>query len=81
MKKNKDRNDHEEEYSVSVVNIRHTGCGKVPEMISLNIPSGIMRLRNSDLGKFYDEVESFAYNCISKKYGVEVTYCQVLLPG
>lgn len=71
-------------YSVSVVNIRYARGkvhveGRVPEIVTLSIPEGIMRLKK-DKAKFEEEVEAFAYNCLSRKYGVEITSCQVFLP-
>jgi hypothetical protein len=73
-------------YSVSVVNIHYRrksrtfiDC-KIPEIVTLNIPEGIMRLKG-DEQKFMDEIESFAYNCISRKYQIEVTNCQIFLPN
>lgn len=71
-------------YQVVVVNIKY---GKVhnpkikerPDMTVLDIPEGILRtIKNEE--KFKDNIESFAYNTITRKYGAEVSYCQVWLP-
>ena len=38
-------------------------------------------MRSNDEQKFMDEIESFAYNCISRKYQIEVTNYQIFLPN
>ena len=50
-----------------------------PEMATLDVPEGILKTMN-DTKKFMENIESFAYNTLTKKYGAEVSYCQVYLP-
>jgi hypothetical protein len=70
-------------YQIFVVNIKY---GKElnnkhkerPDMVILDIPESIRKIKNEV--KFRDNVESFAYNTITRKYGAEVCNCQVWLP-
>lgn len=70
-------------YQIFVVNIKY---GKElnnkhkerPDMVILDVPESIRRIKNE--AKFLDNVESFAYNTITRKYGAEVYSCQVWLP-
>lgn len=48
-------------------------------MATLDVPEGILKTMN-DTKKFMENIESFAYNTLTKKYGAEVSYCQVYLP-
>lgn len=72
------------EYQVIVVNTKY---GRIlnekindrPEMSILDIPEGIMKTKNKK-NVFEDNVESFVYNTLTKKYGAEVSHCQIYLP-
>lgn len=70
-------------YQIIVVNISYKktpGLAKErPTTVTLDIPEGILKCK-SNKEKFYDVVEQFAYNTITKKYGTEVNRCQVWLP-
>ena len=71
-------------YQVIVVNTKY---GRIlnekikdrPEMSVLDIPEGILKTKNKS-GIFEDNVESFVYNTLTKKYGAEVSHCQIYLP-
>lgn len=71
-------------YQVSVVNIKY---GKdlfkhtkdKPTMVVLDIPESLLKCKNQD-EKFKDGIESFVYNTITKKYGAEVSKCQIWMP-
>ena len=69
---------------MNVVNIKydHTKKPKVREMpdcVPLTIPEGIMRLKDNDK-KFLEEVEYFVYTSLTRKFGVEICFCQIYLP-
>lgn len=70
-------------YQIIVVNISYKktpGFAKErPATVTLDVPEGILKCK-SNKEKFYDSVEQFAYNTITKKYGAEVNRCQVWLP-
>ena len=51
-----------------------------PDSMSLDIPTRLLPLLTSNFAKFKDEVEMFAYNTISKKFGGEVYFMQIFLP-
>lgn len=77
-------NTNENGYQVIIVNTKY---GKIlnekikdrPEMSVLDIPEGILRTINKK-NVFEDNVESFVYNTLTKKYGAEVSHCQIYLP-
>ena len=72
-------------YQILISNIKFGGKvlnSKIkdrPTDAVLDVPEGILRTK-SDKQKFEDTIESFAYNTLSRKYGKEVSYCQVWLP-
>ena len=67
-----------------VVNIK---CGKMhgsrgrdrDDIVVLDVPEGILRTKNNK-EQFYDNIETFAYNTVTRKFGTEVYSCQVFLP-
>lgn len=71
-------------YQVIVVNTKY---GRIlnekikdrPEMSILDIPEGILKTKNKH-NVFEDNIESFVYNTLTKKYGAEVSHCQIYLP-
>ena len=71
-------------YQVIVVNTKY---GRIlnekikdrPEMSVLDIPEGILKTEHKS-GVFEDNVESFVYHTLTKKYGAEVSHCQIYLP-
>ena len=72
-------------YQITVVNIKYgkTFSKRVkdrPEMVTLDVPDALLKMREKDNEKFLDSVEAFAYNTVTRKYGSEVSYCQVYLP-
>lgn len=77
-------NSNDTNSQVMVVNIKygrkidtrhHKQC---PEMTVLDIPEHIMKM-SADTGKFYDAIESYVYNAVTKRFGSECTYCQTYL--
>lgn len=71
-------------YQIFVVNIKYGNdfgrrSREKPGMATLDVPEGIMKTMH-DAQKFMDNVESFAYNTLTRKYGAEVTHCQIFLP-
>ena len=70
-------------YQILVVNIkcgevRNSRMRNVDDVVVLDVPDGI--LQTKDKTKLYDNIESFAYSTVSKKFGTEVYHCQVFLP-
>ena len=74
----------EDGYQILVVNIKY---GKdvnrrvkdKPSMVVLDVPDSILKCKNQ-IEKFKDNLESFAYNTITRKYGAEVYKCQIWMP-
>ena len=71
-------------YQILVVNIKYgkelnSKVKNKLNMTVLDVPEGIMKSIKNE-SKFKDNIESFAYNTLTKKYGAEVSYCQVWLP-
>lgn len=74
----------DEDYIVNVVNISYDRKQKprvreIPDCIPLTIPDGILNLRDKK-EKFLEEIEYFVYNSLSRKFGVDVCFCQIFLP-
>lgn len=72
-------------YQITVVNIKYGNALSKrikdrPEMVVLDLPDALLKSRDKNEEKFLDSVEAFAYNTVSRKYGAEVSYCQVYLP-
>lgn len=74
-------------YQINVVNIKY-GVSFLPrnrnrpDSATLDLPEAILKMKDKEGGwqKFVDTVESFAYNTLTRKYGAEVSFCQVFLP-
>ena len=83
-------NENTNEYQVIVANIfwnhkSHTNSKKVadndlPTQMSLNIPDQVLNQAKKASNNFNDIIEQFCYNLLSRKYGKEVTSCQIWLP-
>ena len=71
-------------YQIIVVNIKYgdefrTYKGSRPQSMVLDVPKDILGTM-WDKAKFYDCVEAFAYNTITRSFGAYVSSCQVYLP-
>lgn len=71
-------------YQIIVVNIKYgdefrSFKGVRPQSMVLDVPKDILGLIGNK-EKFYDCVEAFAYNTISRSFGAYVSGCQVYLP-
>lgn len=71
-------------YQITVVNIKYgdefrTYRGQRPSSMVLDVPRNILDVKK-ETEKFYDLVESFAYNTISRTFGSYVSFLQVYLP-
>lgn len=57
---------------------------ELPSEFSLSIPGYLEELKlktdAKSQQKFKDEIESFVYSFLTKKFGVECTSCQIWLP-
>lgn len=51
----------------------------LPTEIQLGIPA-FLASKNLDSQNVRDEIETFAYSFLNKKYGAECTSCQIFLP-
>lgn len=73
-------------YQVTVTNIKYgrelysNHNKERPEMVTLDVPESLLKVKDRDGDKFRDGVESFAYNTVTRKFGAEVSFCQVWLP-
>lgn len=80
----------ENEYQVIVANIfwnsKSKGFGRkdnkveLPTQMSLNIPTSVLNEANKSKNNFNDIIEQFCYNLLTRKYGKEVSSCQIWLP-
>jgi hypothetical protein len=52
----------------------------IPCTITVELPENITKLLLEKNKDAYDIVESFAYNAMTKRFGMEVSYLQVYLP-
>jgi len=57
---------------------RHEYADQLPRQFTLDLPEAIW----SQEGKadYYDVVETFVYNFLTRKFGYEVNCCQIWLP-
>ena len=80
-----DAQNSEHGYQVIVCNIKYGGkvlnnkIHEKPDITVLDIPEDILKTKKNDQ-KFKDNIETFVYKTISRKYGKEVSYCQIWLP-
>jgi len=71
-------------YQITVVNIKYGDefrryRGDRPDSMVLDLPKNILELEGQK-DKFYDSIESFACNTITRTFGAYVTFLQVYLP-
>ena len=72
-------------YQITVANIKYgrefyMKHRERPEMVTLDVPESLLKVKDRDDEKFRDGIESFAYNTVTRKFGAEVSFCQVWLP-
>ena len=80
--------DETENYQIIVCNIhydrstasRRVNFNDLPEQLALDIPSSVLNQAKKSKNDFNDVIEQFAYNVLSRKFGVDVCSCQVWLP-
>ena len=65
---------------------KHTLKNKVnfdelPETYQISIPNNMLEMYKKNYKQFCDEIETFCYNFLAKKFNVEVSYCQIWLPS
>lgn len=53
---------------------------ELPDSYQLSIPNNMISMYQNEYDKFLDEIETFCYNFLTRKFGVEVSYCQIWLP-
>ena len=53
---------------------------ELPTVFAVDLPKKIKELEDKSIDLFNDVVETFAYDFLTKTFGVEVTHCQVYLP-
>ena len=72
--------------SVVVVNIRYnpisidgvrTKRKNLPEFFVLDLPERITQLPDKSEQKYFDLIETFVYNTLTKKFQAEVANCQI----
>ena len=84
MSKNEIIEQNDSGYQITITDIKYGRelSGKVkhrPEITTLDVPESLLKLKE-DNAKFMENIESFAYNMLTRKYGAEVCHCQVWLP-
>ena len=89
-----ENNTQEENNTIYITNIKWhmtysvkstlSSSEELPNEYSLSIPGYLMQMKNAadpqKEQKFRDEIETFVYNFLSKKFGAECSYCQIWLP-
>ena len=74
------------ENSVIVVNIAYANISmdgtlsrkkNLPKFFILDLPERITQLPDKTDGKYFDLIETFVYNTLTKKFQTEVDYCQI----
>ena len=83
-------NENSDEYQVIVANIfwnhksrtnsKKDNGTELPTQMSLTIPDQVLQQARKVKNNFNDIIEQFCYNLLSRKYGKEVTSCQIWLP-
>ena len=76
-----------EGYQIMVVNIVYgkelnseRKMKERPTMTILDVPMGIVAIKDKNEDKFLETIETFAYDTVTKKYRAECRHCQVYLP-
>lgn len=52
----------------------------LPESYQISIPNNMLDLYKSNYSAFKDDIETFVYNFLTRKFGIEVSFCQIWLP-
>lgn len=52
----------------------------LPESYQISIPNNMLDLYKSNYNAFKDDIETFVYNFLTRKFGIEVSFCQIWLP-
>lgn len=52
----------------------------LPESYQISIPNNMLDLYKNNYNVFKNEIEAFVYNFLTRKFGIEVSFCQVWLP-
>ena len=83
-------NENSDGYQVIVANIfwnyksrtnsKKDNGAELPTQMSLTIPDQVLQQARKVKNNFNDTIEQFCYNLLSRKYGKEVTSCQIWLP-
>ena len=53
---------------------------ELPESFQISIPNNMLDLYKTDFNSFRDDIETFVYNFLTRKFGIEVSFCQIWLP-
>ena len=72
-------NENLDEYQ-SRTNSKKDNGTELPTQMSLTIPDQVLQQARKVKNNFNDIIEQFCYNLLSRKYGKEVTSCQIWLP-
>ena len=86
-----DAEEANDRYQVFVTNIKWNLKSKVhgskpnrnqefPEHMSLDIPASVLVEIKKNKKNANDIIETFCYNLLTRKYGKEVSFCQIWLP-
>jgi len=49
----------------------------LPKFFTLDLPERILEFKEKDQEKYFDLIETFCYNTLSKKFQAEVASCQI----
>lgn len=60
--------------------VKKDNRAELPNQMSIDIPNAVLVQADKKQNNFNDIIETFCYNLLTKKYGREVTYCQIWLP-
>ena len=52
----------------------------LPETYQISIPNNMLDLYKNDYAAFKDSIETFIYSFLTRKFGIEVSFCQIWLP-
>ncbi len=52
----------------------------LPESYQISIPNNMLDQYKNDFNTFKDNIEAFVYNFLTRKFGIEVSFCQIWLP-
>ena len=53
---------------------------ELPESFQISIPNNMIDLYKTNFEVFKDDIESFIYNFLTRKFGIKVSFCQIWLP-